>query len=513
MKKFYPRKQIKRMINSRLFVTVLLILVQMLFLFVLADLLANVHLYVNLFLRIISIAAALWILTRPDNPSYKISWILAIFLTPLVGGLFYLIFGNKRFGINMKKQLNAYSKVLEQSPRSSGSNIQALHVENPMQARQANCLYRLSNAPLYSETATEYFSSGEIMFQRLIEELKKAKHFIFLEFFIIGEGLLWDTVLDILEQKAKEGVEIRVMYDDAGCIQTLPEGYDSILRQKGIETVVFNPLQPRLNTFLNYRDHRKICVIDGNVGFTGGVNLADEYINYVELHGYWKDTGIMLKGRGVQGLTNLFLQLWQFSTGKTLDSSRYTAIHSYPCDGLVQPFGDDPMNRGNPSKTAYMQLIQQASDFVYIASPYLILDDEMCSCLQTATLSGVDVRIITPHIPDKWYVHQVTRSFYGPLLKAGVRIFEYTPGFIHAKMILTDDQTAVIGSPNMDYRSFYLNFECAVALYHCSSIDTMKKDFLETQNNAQEIQLEEHMATPLPIRFLRALFRLLAPLM
>ena len=221
----------------------------------------------------------------------------------------------------------------------------------------------------------------------------------------------------------------------------------------------------------------------------------------------------MLKGRGVQGLTDLFLQLWQFSTGKTLDSSRYTAIHSYPCDGLVQPFGDDPMNRGNPSKTAYMQLIQQASDFVYIASPYLILDDEMCSCLQTAALSGVDVRIITPHIPDKWYVHQVTRSFYGPLLKAGVRIFEYTPGFIHAKMILTDDQTAAIGSPNMDYRSFYLNFECAVALYHCSSIDTMKKDFLETQNNAQEIQLEEHMATPLPIRFLRALLRLLAPLM
>ena len=513
MKKSYPRKAAKRLRNSRLFVIAFLLLSELLLMLILANFLGELQPYGRIFLRCLSLLAVFWELTRSDNASYKISWIVLLLLAPFSGLLFYLIFGNKRFGINMKKQLNAYSEVKSRTKPKENHCLQVLREQNPMAARLAEYLFRVSNGALYSQTSVEYFPCGEKLFQQMLEELKQAKKFIFLEFFIIRQGLLWDAVLDILEKKAAEGVEIKILYDDVGCIQTLPRGYEEILRQKGMEVVLFNPLQPRLNTILNYRDHRKICVIDGNVGFTGGVNLSDEYINYVERCGYWKDTGLMLKGPAVQGLTELFLQLWQFSTGAETELSAYLPTVTEQSDGFVQPFGDDPMSSSHPGKTAYLQLCAHARKSLFITTPYLILDDEMRDGLMTAALSGVDVRIITPHIPDKWYVFAVTRSFYRPLLESGVRIFEYTPGFIHAKMMVADGDCAIVGSTNLDFRSFYLQFECGVLLYGNSAVKAVEQDFLETQALSQEITMEQEEAVPRWKRLGRLLLRILAPLM
>lgn len=507
MKKFQARKQIKRLFSSRLFITTLLILLQLLLLFVLADLLPHT------FLRGLSIIAVFWILSRQDDPSYKISWIVLIFLFPLAGCLFYLIFGNKRFGLNMRKQLAAFSEARSDFVREKNS-LHHLAEQDPAGARLAAYLQTAAAAPVYEHSAAEYFPSGEAFFQRLIPELEQARHFILLEYFIIGEGQLWSSVLEILEQKAAEGVEIRILYDDAGCLATLPEQFEESMAEKGICAAVFNPLQPRLNTFLNYRDHRKICVIDGHIAFTGGANIADEYVNLKKKHGHWKDTGIMVKGPAAENLTRLFLQLWRFSTGETLEPECYVSSWKQErAVGFVQPFGSDPMEKVHSAKGAYLQLIQQASSSLWIATPYLILDDETRGSLQAAARSGVDVRILTPHVPDKWYVHAVTRSFYQPLLESGVRIFEYTPGFIHAKMVLADEDKAIVGTTNLDYRSFYLQFECSVALYGCPAIGDIRQDFRNTLTLCQEITLEQIRSTPLPIRILRTLLRNFAPLL
>ncbi len=498
------RKTIKHLRNSRLFIIFLLITLQVLLIFALGGLMAKMQCLLHLF----SIGLSLWLLSRRDNASYKISWLLLILLLPLSGGLFYLIFGNKRMGWNMKKQLSTFiSGAIPEYNRIDFSNL------SPEQQRLARYLLKEADAPLHGNTQTEYFSSGESLFQRLTEELSKAHHFIFLEFFIIGDGILWDSILKILEEKSKNGVEIRILADDVGCIRTLPADFETTMAKKGIDFVFFNPLQPRMNTILNYRDHRKIAIIDGSIAFTGGANLSDEYVNLRECHGHWKDSGLLLHGSGAENMTRLFLQLWQFSTGQILDFSCYGCKATVKSSGFVQPFGSDPVTNRRTIKNAYLQLCEQSLDFLYITTPYLILDDETLSTLQTASLSGVDVRIITPHIADKWYVHSVTRSYYTPLLEAGVRIFEYTPGFIHGKMLISDDKQALIGSANLDFRSFYLQFECAAALYHDPTIPKMTADFLATQKISQEITLKTMENTPVVVRFLRTLLRLIAGLL
>lgn len=324
---------------------------------------------------------------------------------------------------------------------------------------------------------------------------------------------MWDSILKILENKRAHGVEVRILYDDVGCVATLPALYADYLRQKGFQVGVFNPFRPRLNAATNYRDHRKICVIDGNVGFTGGINLADEYINQKEKYGHWKDTAVLLRGEAVQSLTEMFLELWQFTCHESLSLSDFLPSRSHSCAGFVQPYGDSPLDNFNLAENVYMQILNHAKNYVYITTPYLILDNEMINALCLAAQSGIDVRIITPHIPDKWYVHMVTRSHYSQLLRAGIRIFEYTPGFIHAKMFVSDDSTAIVGTTNVDFRSFYLHFECGVAFYLSPMVSKVKEDFLRTQNICEEITLEKERAVKAPIRILRSLLRAFAPLM
>ena len=357
---------------------------------------------------------------------------------------------------------------------------------------------------------------GEDFFRQLMRELPKAKKFIFLEYFILEKGLMWDSVLEILRERAAAGVEVCVIYDDFGCIQRLSASYPKELAGFNIKAVPYNPMRPSMDPSLNYRDHRKICVIDGQVGFTGGINLADEYINKVERFGHWKDTSVLLRGAAVRSLTRMFLQQWTLNAGSdTLDrpEEEYLTARALPALGYVQPFPDSPLDHFNVAENAYLHLIQRADHYVYITTPYLILDNEFVTTLKTAAESGVDVRIITPSHPDKWYVHMVSRSYYQTLIQSGVKIYEYQPGFIHAKMCLCDDEAAMVGTANLDYRSLYLHYENAVLLYHTPVLAEIKKDIEETLEKSRLITIEELRSKLRGTSALCALLKLLAPLM
>lgn len=335
-----------------------------------------------------------------------------------------------------------------------------------------------------------------------------------MEFFIIEPGHMWDSILEILRQKAAQGVDVRVMYDDVGCIYTLPRNYDKTLRSMGIQAVRFNRFLPMLNTYFNYRDHRKMCIIDGNVGYTGGINLADEYINEKERFGHWKDTGVKLVGSGVANMTALFLQLWDFSVREQTENLvDYLPTITAPSDGYVQAFADSPLDDYNVSETVFMNIITGATKSVYITSPYLTLDNEMITALCTAAQSGVDVRIVTPGIPDKKYVYLVTQSYYAQLIAAGVRIYEYTPGFIHSKMIVADNDIAVVGTINMDFRSFYLHFECGTVFYRGSIVDKVRQDILGTIEMSREIDKDWLKVYPKWKSICASFLSMFAPLM
>ena len=508
-------KKILRFITQRVVITALLIVLQALLLFGFIWKLDNYFVYFYASSVLLSLLITLGIINSKSNPAYKIAWLIPILLFPVFGGLIYLLFGSDRTGRYLRKKLQGIGtemdNVIGEAHRRSGAEQLP-----PDAANQSRYISHCAYCPPYQNTTTEYLPLGEVKFERMVEELKKAKHYIFLEYFIIQEGKMWNTILDILRQKAAEGVDVRVIYDDMGCIMILPTGYDKTLEQMGIKCRIFNPFVPILSSRFNTRDHRKICVIDGNVGFTGGINLADEYINAYEKHGHWKDTSILLKGEAVFNLTVMFLSMWDYldgTTGKTDYSRYYPTVWDENAKGYVQPFADNPLDDEAVGETVYLNLINKAKRYVYITTPYLILSSEMLTALTSAAKCGVDVRIITPHIPDKWYVHAVSRSHYQPLIEAGVKIYEYTPGFIHAKTFVVDDDYAVVGTINLDYRSLYLHFECAVWMYQTPSVAQVRDDFFKTQQISQEITLEECRSLSFPRRLGRSVLRVFAPLM
>ena len=508
-------KKILRFITQRVVITALLIVLQALLLFGFIWKLDNYFVYFYAGSVLLSLLITLGIINSKSNPAYKIAWLIPILLFPVFGGLVYLLFGSDRTGRYLRKKLQGIGaemdNVIGEAHRRSGAEQLP-----PDAANQSRYISHCAYCPPYQNTTTEYLPLGEVKFERMVEELKKAKHYIFLEYFIIQEGKMWNTILDILRQKAAEGVDVRVIYDDMGCIMILPTGYDRTLEQMGIKCRIFNPFVPILSSRFNTRDHRKICVIDGNVGFTGGINLADEYINAYEKHGHWKDTSILLKGEAVFNLTVMFLSMWDYldgTTGKTDYSRYYPTVWDENAKGYVQPFADNPLDDEAVGETVYLNLINKAKRYVYITTPYLILSSEMFTALTSAAKCGVDVRIITPHVPDKWYVHAVSRSHYQTLIEAGVKIYEYTPGFIHAKTFVVDDDYAVVGTINLDYRSLYLHFECAVWMYQTPSVAQVRDDFFKTQQISQEITLEECRSLSFPRRLGRSVLRVFAPLM
>ncbi|MGI6467088.1 MAG: cardiolipin synthase [Sphaerochaetaceae bacterium] len=511
-------KKFLKLLTGRLFVFIALILIQV---GVLVWLIRNFMNATTYYLPISSLLATIslfYIVNSDENPIFKIAWMLVIMVAPIFGLPFYILFGNKRVGKRVALQMAKYQEHYEREIRSvlptpSNEVFQQLKEYSPNLARQANYIANLAGAPLWDNTEVEYYPLGELAFEAILEEVKKAKKFILFEYFIVEEGEMWSSMLSLLKEKVDQGVVVRIMYDDLGSIRTLPPGYENELRQMGFLVGVFNKIKPHLNAKLNYRDHRKILIVDGDVGFTGGINFADEYINKKIRFGHWKDSTVMLKGDAVWNLTLMFFQQWVFTTNEDISLAQYVPKKSYPSDGFVQPFGDSPLDGENISEHAYIQIINHAQKYVWITTPYLIIDTQMMTALNIAAQSGVDVRIVTPYFHDKWYVHPVTRANYHSLLKSGVRIYEYTPGFMHAKMFVSDDEVAIVGTTNMDFRSFYLHFECGVAFFNSSISKKVRNDIADTIELSKEITLLEEESLTLPVRFARSVLKLFSPIM
>lgn len=463
----------------------------------------------------LGILAVLWIINQNTNPSYKIAWIVLIFTLPVFGVLFYGFYEQSKLNKKTKNKMRAAIDKTREVLVPDQETMNRLLLQDENAANQSRYILNYADCPAYDDTDTAYFSSGEMMFRELAREIKKAKRYIFLEYFIIAEGVMWNTILDLLKEKAAEGVDVRVIYDDMGCLRTLPYGYDKKLEAMGIKCCVFSPVTPIISSKLNNRDHRKITVIDGKTGFTGGINLADEYINEIEKYGHWKDTGIMLKGEAVWSLTVMFLSTWDYIKGinEDFDSFRELSSGEKNINGFIQPYEDSPLDNEAVGETAYMNLINKAKRYIYITTPYLIIGNEMVTALTSAAKAGVDVRMITPHCGDKWYVHEVTKSYYKTLVEGGVRIYEYTPGFIHSKTYVADDEYGIVGTINMDFRSLYLHFECGVWMYRSSCIGDMKEDFLKTMAKSQEITLNHFKNMRWYKTMAGSLLRVFAPLM
>ena len=498
---------------SRTVVTALLIVIQVAWLAALLLRLGNSLPAIQTVLRILSLVAILFVIKSDMNPSYKIGWVLLIAVLPILGGLMYVIFGNKRPTKYMREMLRAQ---LEKSAEYLGTQESITGELDGGAAGLFKYLEGSAGYPTAKNTTVRYYRVGEEMYADLLPELEKAEKFIFLEYFIIRPGEMWDGVLEILKRKAAAGVDVRIIYDDMGCIDILPANYNATLEGWGIRTMAFNRFVPAVSLVMNNRDHRKITVIDGKVGFTGGINISDEYINVKERFGHWKDTGLMLKGPGVFNLTLMFLEMWN-AFNKDGDNYADFIPESYvekggTDDGYVLSFSDSPLDNESVGESVYTDMLYQAKDYIYITTPYLAIDSELQTAMCMAAKRGVDVRMITPGIPDKKIVYRLTRSYYPTLLRAGVKIYEYTPGFIHAKSFVCDDKLCVVGTINMDYRSLYLHFECGTLMYNNPEIKQVKRDDLETMEKCRKVELSD-MKTNFIGELFDSFLRSIAPLL
>lgn len=461
-----------------------------------------------------TLVIVLVIINKPRSPEIKLTWTILTLLLPVVGGALYLFVETAPGYRLMERRLKElYGETAPFVQQDEGVRA-ALEQADVGTARLADYVRENGNSPVYQNTDVTYFPSGEAKFAEMLRQLEGAQEFIFLEYFIIKEGEMWSKILDILRRKAAEGVEVRVLYDGTCALFNLPYSYPKTLQAMGIQCKMFAPIHPVLSTHYNNRDHRKILVIDGEIGFTGGVNIGDEYINRESPYGHWKDVAVMLRGDAVQGLTMLFLQMWNV-TEKAEDYGAYLrkpqAIQSET--GFVMPYGDSPFDDELIGETVYMDILNRAKEYVHIMTPYLILDQPMITALTFAAKRGVDVKLILPHIPDKAYAFALAKGHYRELLRAGVRIYEYTPGFVHAKVFSSDGEKAVVGTINLDYRSLYLHFECAVFLYRVREIARIEADFQETLAKCQEITPERLKEESKRMQLYGRLLKVFAPLM
>ncbi len=423
----------------------------------------------------------LFVINKNDIPEFKLPWVTLASLFPLIGVTLFICFTHTNVS---KKQIKRYEENFLSAAIASGKlekeeeKIKSIAKDHYGDIRYIENSSRL---PAYLAEGIRYFPTGEDFFPEFLKDLSNAKEFIFLEYFIIERGLMWDSILRILEEKIKEGVEVRVLYDDFGCASKIPSNYYKTLRKKGMKCYKFNPMYPLISGVYNNRDHRKIAVIDGKVGYTGGLNFADEYINHVRRFGYWKDNAIRLEGAAVNNLTTMFLITYGTVSKKEEDFARYLVQRNGTPKGhgVILPFGDGPRPLYDEyiGETIYLNIIHHAKKYVYITTPYLICDYQLLNALCIAAKRGVDVRIATPHIPDKKIIFAMTRSNYHMLIQAGVKIYEFQPGFMHAKTFLSDDTTAVVGTINLDYRSLVHHFENGVYLYQTDCLEDIKKDF------------------------------------
>ena len=464
--------------------------------------------------EVFTAALLICVINSRDNPSVKLSWAFIIATVPLLGAVLYF-FIRFDLGHRLNRKLLDYSvasslpllpeqEALMEKVRSEDKNLYNL----------STYLRKYGNFPIYTNSDVTYFPVGEEMFREMLVQLEQAEKFIFMEYFLVSEGYMWETLLDILKRKASQGVEVRFLYDGMNAFTNLPYGYPGQLEQLGIRCKMFAPIRPLVSTHYNNRDHRKIMVIDGHTAFTGGINLEDQYINRKQLYGHWKDTAVMVKGDAVQSFTMMFLQMWNYNERNRVFSPYLTLPKDPPrAEGYVIPYGDSPMDDEAVGEMVYLDLLNRAKDYVYIMTPYLIPDNELLTALQFAAKRGVDVRLILPGIPDKKTVFALSRSYYRQLLEAGVKIYEYTPGFVHAKVALSDDIHAVVGTINLDYRSLYHNFECAAYLYRTPVLADIRADFSQTLEKCRRVYPEHLRSFPLWARIFAFIAKFAAPLM
>ena len=463
---------------------------------------------------------AVWILNEKQNASFKMAWLVPVLLFPVFGTFFYVFV---QLQLETKIVARRIANIRERTKGYLAQNqvvYEKLEKKNKRTASLCRYLSDYCQFPVYNKTNLKYYPIGELFFKDLLEELKGARRFIFLEYFIIQPGVMWDSILAILEAKAREGVEVRILYDGMNSFSNLPHDYPKHLEEKKIHCRIFNPMRPAVSTSQNNRDHRKILVVDGHTAYTGGVNLADEYINRRVRFGHWKDNAIRLKGEAVRSFTVMFLQMWEVcSREQNDDYSAYLELgdYFYPpelnMEGFVVPFSDSPMDGEPVGHQLYLDIIYQARKYVYIMTPYLVLDDDMLTALSFAAKRGVDTLIIMPHIPDKKYAFMLAHSYYPELIEAGVRIYEYLPGFVHSKTFVSDDDRAVVGSINLDFRSQYLNFECGVFACKNPVIRDIRADFDDTLRECVRMTMDSYWSLPFIQRFCGRALRLIAPLM
>lgn len=464
---------------------------------------------------IITAAVVLRIYGKHENAAFKMPWIILLLVFPVMGLCIYLLFGHKEVVASKRRRFEQLDKKLFPLIPQDEQIIKRLEQTDFAVANQCRYIKNYGNFPVYQNTDVVFYADAAEGFETQLEELEKAKHFIFMEYHAIEEAESFARLKDVLARKVQEGVEVRLFYDDVGSIGFIDWKFIDRMEEIGVQCMDFNPVLPVLNLFMNNRDHRKITVIDGKVGFTGGYNLADEYFNITHPYGHWKDTGVKLTGDAVKSLTVLFLEMWNAMKETDKDFNKYLPEIAYEAksDGYVQPYADSPLDDEALGENVYLNMIKHAKHKLYVATPYLIISDEMNRELGLAAKRGVDVRVLTPGIPDKKLVYKITRSYYAGLVRQGVRVFEYTPGFLHEKQVLCDDDCAVVGTINFDYRSLYHHFENGVFLYKCDAIKDIARDFDETLEKCREVTAYYKSGRPAVLRGTQCLLRLFAPLL
>lgn len=457
------------------------------------------------------------IVNSDHDASSKITWLTIMAFLPIFGALLY-IYTTVDIGHRiLKKRVTHILKNTKNKITQDKSVIDKAEEICPDVADLNYYLNKSGRFPLYENTDVTYYPIGEKMFQSMLVELDKAKDFIFMEYFIVDDGYMWDNILEVLIKKANGGVDVRVMYDGTCEFALLPRTYPSSLEKLGIHCKVFSPVSPFISTHYNYRDHRKIMVIDGKTAYNGGINMADEYINYTHKYGHFKDVGVMLKGDAVDSFTLMFLQMWSVNE-RHCDFSKYLNVGDSPSaggyfsNGFVMPFGDCPLDEYDVGKSVYMDILNRAKDYVYIMTPYMIMDGELENSLTFSAERGVDVRIILPHISDSFVAQALAKTHYKKLLDAGVKVYEYTPGFVHAKVFVSDDVKSVVGSINMDYRSLYHHFECATYMYGTRCIEDIKSDYKDTLAKCQQVTYESIKNDKWYIKLIGKVLKFVAPL-
>lgn len=463
---------------------------------------------------VLALCVAFYIYGKDMNAGFKLPWIIVILAFPVLGLCLYFLFGRPGATKHMRQHFEKIDADLEGTLVQDENVLKNLEETDFAVANQARYLWKCAGYPAWQNTDVEFHKTAEEGLEAQKRELRKAKKFIFMEYHAIEESSAFLELKEILVQKAKEGVEVRVFYDDVGSFVFINKDFIKRMEAVGIQCRVFNPMHPFLNIFMNNRDHRKITVIDGKVGFTGGYNLAEEYFNRTHPYGYWKDTGIMLTGDAVRNLTVMFLEMWNAVRKTDMDYDKYLPKVEYTAkeQGFVQPYADSPLDHETTGENVYMNLIKNAKHEIFFTTPYLIITDEMSRELRMAARRGVDVRIVTPGIPDKKMVYQMTRSYYSELARNGVRIYEYTPGFIHAKQCVCDGESATVGTINMDYRSLYLHFENGVLMYHYDAVAEIRKDFEDIFAASTEVTEKYNGRKSVPARMGRGVLRLFSPL-